>query len=98
MPLIKLKGKGQITLPAEIRRELGLEQGDLFEATVQDGKVVLVPQDVISREQAFADIKAIARSARERWEADGKTEDDIERLIEDAVREVRAERRAKQNG
>lgn len=92
MPLVKLKDRGQITLPVEIRRALNLESGALLEAKLEDGRVVLVPQTVVSREQAFEDIKQIALRARKRWKADGKSEDDIERLIEQAVRETRNER------
>lgn len=95
MPLVKLKDRGQMTLPAEIRRALDLETGALLEAKLEDGRVVLIPQTITSREQAFDDIKQIALRARERWEAEGLSEEDIERLIEQAVQEVREEHRKK---
>ncbi len=52
MPMIKVRHKGQVTLPAEIRDELDLEQGDLLEAEVHNGKVVLTPKTVIDRSKA----------------------------------------------
>jgi antitoxin PrlF len=35
--------KGQVTVPAEIRRELGLKQGDKVAFIIDDGEVRLVP-------------------------------------------------------
>lgn len=51
MPMIKVRHKGQVTLPAEIRDELDLEQGDILEAEVMNGKVVLTPKTVIDRDE-----------------------------------------------
>lgn len=96
VPIVKLKDRGQMTLPAEIRRALDLESGALLEARLEDGRVVLVPQTITSREKAFEEIKQVALRARARWQADGESEEDIERLIERAIREVRNEREEKQ--
>jgi bifunctional DNA-binding transcriptional regulator/antitoxin component of YhaV-PrlF toxin-antitoxin module len=40
---LKLSTKGQIALAAAIRRRLGLQPGDLPDAKVQAGRVVLTP-------------------------------------------------------
>ena len=40
---IKLSSRGQIVIPAEMRRELDLERGTRFEVTVDDGHIVLTP-------------------------------------------------------
>jgi AbrB family looped-hinge helix DNA binding protein len=40
----KLSTKGQVVLPGPIRRKLGLEAGDLLEATLEAGRLVLVPK------------------------------------------------------
>ncbi len=45
MPLAKVKQKGQVTIPAEIRERLALEEGDDLEVTVENGRIVLIPQD-----------------------------------------------------
>ena len=39
--MVRMREKGQMTLPLEVRRQLGLHQGDLLEASVKDGKVLL---------------------------------------------------------
>jgi bifunctional DNA-binding transcriptional regulator/antitoxin component of YhaV-PrlF toxin-antitoxin module len=82
----------------DIRRELALDEGDVLEAQVEDGKIVLTPKELVDRrEAAFKRIEAIAERARARWEAEGKTEEEMERLIEEEVEAVRAERYAREN-
>jgi AbrB family looped-hinge helix DNA binding protein len=49
MPYVKIKTKGQVTLPAEFRRDLHLEEGDLLEAVVEQGRIVLKPKIVVDR-------------------------------------------------
>jgi AbrB family looped-hinge helix DNA binding protein len=43
MPLVRVKQKFQVTLPAEVHEELQLEEGDLLEATVRDNEIILKP-------------------------------------------------------
>jgi len=49
----KVTRHGQITLPASIRRELGIEEGDLIEISVEDEKAVLMPKKLIDKSQAY---------------------------------------------
>jgi antitoxin MazE len=95
MSLVKLKGKGQMTLPVEIREQLSLDEGDLLEANVEKGKIVLTPKTVVDRAAAFARMNAIAAKAEKRWRAEGKTDEEMEQLINETVDEVRSERYAK---
>ena len=44
--LIQLSERGQLTLPAEVRKALGLRGGDAFQVRVEDGRVVLEPVEV----------------------------------------------------
>lgn len=41
--VVRLKRKGQITLPASVRDRLALHEGDLLRVTVQGRQVVLEP-------------------------------------------------------
>jgi AbrB family looped-hinge helix DNA binding protein len=95
MSLVKLKGKGQMTLPVDIREQLSLSEGDLLEATTEQGKIILTPKTVVDREAAFAELRTIAAEAEGRWLAEGKTDEEMEQLINETVEEVRAERYAK---
>ena len=54
MPLVKIKEKYQVTLPASIRRKAGLAVGDLLEASVEGKKITLTPKSVVDRELALA--------------------------------------------
>lgn len=45
----KLSTKGQVVLPAQIRRKLGLRTGDPLETQVEGGRIVLTPRRVRSR-------------------------------------------------
>lgn len=49
MSLVKVKTKSQVTIPDAIRRKLGVQVGDLFEASVEKGTIVLRPKAVIDR-------------------------------------------------
>ncbi len=54
MPLVKIKEKYQVTLPASVREKAGLEVGDLLEAKVEGKKITLTPKTVLDRELALA--------------------------------------------
>ena len=47
--IVKIHRKGQMTLPSRLRAALGVGEGDLVEATVKDGKIVLTPTLIIDR-------------------------------------------------
>ena len=49
----KLTRHGQITIPASVRKELGVEEGDLVEIEVIDEKAVLIPKRLVDKNQAY---------------------------------------------
>ncbi|NQT47928.1 MAG: AbrB/MazE/SpoVT family DNA-binding domain-containing protein [Chloroflexi bacterium] len=49
----KVTRHGQITLPAPVRKELGIEEGDLVEIEVVDDIAVLSPKKLIDKSQAY---------------------------------------------
>ncbi len=53
MPLARVKQKGQVTIPANIREELGLHEGDYVEVTTEGSRVVLTPQEIAPRHPAI---------------------------------------------
>lgn len=50
--LVKIKTKYQVTLPASLRDQAGVEVGDILEAKVERGKITLSPKSVIDRDIA----------------------------------------------
>jgi AbrB family looped-hinge helix DNA binding protein len=58
---IRVRGKGEITLPSDIRQQLGLEVGALLTAEVVGDGVLLKPAEVVARE-AMAQISKELRA------------------------------------
>jgi AbrB family looped-hinge helix DNA binding protein len=51
--LVQLRSRSQVTLPAFVRKRLGLDDGDLLDVSVRDGEIVLRPKRIIDRSQAW---------------------------------------------
>lgn len=49
----KLRARGTLTLPAEIREQLGLREGDQVTFEVDDDHLVVTPVRVVPRSQAW---------------------------------------------
>lgn len=75
MARAKLRDKGQLTLPPEVRAALGVGEGDTVEFEVQDGVVTLHGWKMIPAEQAWFWTDAWQRGEREASEdiAAGRT-------------------------
>jgi len=91
MSLVTVKRKYQVVIPQEIREQLGISEGDILEAQIENGRLVYVPKVVIDRDAAFKAIDEIADKSKAAWQADGKTEEDIEELISETIQEIRAD-------
>lgn len=48
--LSRVQGKGQITIPAAIRKKLGLKKGDLVAFVETDQGILISPQEVVATE------------------------------------------------
>jgi len=46
--LVRIQEKGQVTLPADVRRQLGLKKGDLVSVTRTAEGILITPQEVIA--------------------------------------------------
>jgi AbrB family looped-hinge helix DNA binding protein len=81
--LLRIHRKGHMTLPSRLRSAIGVAEGDLVEASVQRGKIVLTPKLAIDRSkfpptddrytpaQRRAIDRGIAQSLREYKEGHG---------------------------
>ncbi len=47
MSIVRVKNKFQVVIPERVRKEIGVEVGDLFEATAERGTIVLKPKTVL---------------------------------------------------
>ena len=62
--LVELKTKSQVTIPKDIVQSMELNQGDQFEVTEDDGKIVLVPVAVYP-EHVIRSLKAEVKEIKE---------------------------------
>ena len=89
MPLVKVKEKFQITLPAELREALHLAVGDLLEATIQDNVIVLKPKVVVDREEAWAKIEQAMARVKDRAPHPHQSPQEQEEEIAEIIKEYR---------
>ena len=91
MPLVTVKDKFQVTIPARLRRALALEVGDVMEAALEDDRIVLRPKAVIDR-AALADRLEVTLG--DPPPADGSDHS----AMAEAIAEVAAARAARRRG
>jgi AbrB family looped-hinge helix DNA binding protein len=68
MEWVQIRKKFQITLPKSVREDLRLDEGDLLSVQVRDHELVLRPQALVDRDQAWyrsAEWQAAEREADE---------------------------------
>ena len=92
--LVRTLRKGQITIPDEFRRRLGIEENTLLQVTIERDELRLKPVAVHERTQGspwlrelYADFAPIRQEAAER----GYTEEEINGWIDEALAAVRRE-------
>jgi AbrB family looped-hinge helix DNA binding protein len=54
-PVVKILRHGQITLPKEIRKILGVEEGDLIELGLENARVFLQPKILVDKKIIFSE-------------------------------------------
>lgn len=85
MPVVKILRHGQITLPMEIRKILGVAEGDLLEVSFENTKVFLRPKVLVDKEVMLSEAGEVkikeALKALEKKEV--KEFDNVEDLIKD---------------
>ena len=69
---VRVKRKGQITIPQELRTQLGIEEGAILEIASEDNKIVLKPLPPLEPgepvgEEEFKKILAELEARRRNW-------------------------------
>ena len=95
MPFVTVKSKFQVTIPAKLRKDIGLHEGDIMEvALVADG-ILFKPKELVDREAAADRIAAQFAATRVSSDDLGRSEDDI---MQDAIAEIAESRRERRRG
>ena len=94
MPLVTVKSKFQLTIPARLRKDIELREGDIMEATLMGDGILFRPKQVVDRDAA-ADRIAAAIAATEPSSADlGRSED---KIMEDTIADIAQSRRKRRS-
>jgi AbrB family looped-hinge helix DNA binding protein len=64
MSLIRLRPKGQLTLPDSVRRLAHVDEGDVFEVSVGEQGILLRPKKLVDADQAWFWTEAWQRGER----------------------------------
>ena len=91
MPLVKVVRHGQITLPAAIRKDLQVEEGDYLEAELVAGAVVLRPKALVDRDQAARDFTKVLSKVEPTPAGKALSDEEVLAITTKAVKQTRRE-------
>jgi AbrB family looped-hinge helix DNA binding protein len=89
MALMRVRRMAQLTLPAEIRRALNVQEGDYLEAQVVKDGVLLKPVAVVERKRAWQRIEEITSRVRDLAPDPSKSNEEEEEEIAESIKEFR---------
>ncbi len=87
--LTKIRLKNQLTIPQEAMKAANLYVGDMVEAIVEKGRIILKPRIVVDRDVLAKRLKKIYEQAPVDASTAMKSEDEI---MEEAIRLVKESR------
>ena len=91
MALVRVKRSAQITLPAELRKQFHLEEGDYLEAEAVEGGILLKPVSVIDRAQAGKQLLTLLERVHAKQPPSDQSPQDEEEEIARLIKEMRRE-------
>src|SRR5919197_6170001 len=89
MALVRLKRAAQITLPAELRRQFNLEEGDYLEAEAVEEGILLKPVAVMDRQQARQKLRELLERVHAKLPPSDKSPREQEEEIARIIRKLR---------
>lgn len=93
--LVTVKPKFQVTIPAKLREQVDLHEGDLMEASVAGDGILLRPKEVVDRDAIADEIAAIFARIKPSPEDVARSEDEI---MQDAIEVIAKARRERRDG
>jgi AbrB family looped-hinge helix DNA binding protein len=92
---MRVRKAAQLTLPADVRRALNVQEGDFLEAQVVEGGVLLRPVALVERERAW---QGIVHATSQVKDLAPDPHEDIAAEEERIALEVKASRRKRKRG
>lgn len=92
MALVTVKPKFQVTIPAKLRKSAQLREGDILEASVVEGGILLRPKALVDREAVADRLEALLDNTPTAEEDVGKSDDEVMREAVSEVARARAAR------
>ena len=89
MALVRLKRAAQITLPAELRKQFNLEEGDYLEAEAVEEGILLKPVAVMDQQQAGQKLRELLERVHAKLPPSDKSPREQEEEIARIIRELR---------
>ncbi len=89
MALLKLKRHAQVTIPAELRKQFNLEEGDYLEAEATSTGILLRPVSVVERERAWDKVIEVIEGVHAKQPQSDQSPEEQEEEIENIVQTSR---------
>ena len=96
MPLVIVKSKFQVTIPAKLRKGIELREGDIMEATLMGDGILFRPKQVVDRDAAADRISAAVAARPPLPEDVGRSEHEIMQDVTADIDESRRERHSRE--
>jgi AbrB family looped-hinge helix DNA binding protein len=97
MALVRVKRAGQVTLPADLRKQFHLEEGDYLEAEAVENGILFRPVSVVERQKAWEQVREVLDRVHAKLPRSDKSpqeqEEEITRIIKELRRDDAAVRR-----
>ena len=93
MPVVKILQHGQVTIPKRFREVLGLKKGDLAEAELEEGRIVITPKRLV-KDKAYREL--LEAMDRVHQKNKGVSEEQVTQDVMKAIAELQEEEYAQQ--
>jgi AbrB family looped-hinge helix DNA binding protein len=90
--IVKITKHGQVTIPKRFRDVLGLGEGDLAEAELEDERIVITPKR-LAGDKALQELKAVLKEVHDKNK--GVSEEEAVKYATQAIAELHSEERSK---
>ncbi|MFZ2633761.1 MAG: AbrB/MazE/SpoVT family DNA-binding domain-containing protein [Desulfosalsimonadaceae bacterium] len=95
MPLVKIKDKFQVTIPASIRKAAELDIGDFLEAEVREDGILLTPKTLTDRNALLKKFRKVFSEANPDKTFAGKSDDALMKIATKEIKETRTAKKSK---